>query len=142
MAKMLVKAVADLIGEHDTRLLRMVISTSIGHWPVRTSRGSLASRSMSFRLGQEMCRSSAEVDQAGVVFTTHGRDAGAYGLSAPALAAHGGAGGQVIQDWQDMSESYLTGALEHPLAADITFDRYNIKPQRVERDSDGYRNRG
>lgn len=131
VAEMPVKAVGDLIGEHDTRIWRIV-----HHYVDRALAGrdlSMVTRvavdETSFRRGQDYVSVVADLDAARVVFATPGRDAGAYARFAEDLAAHGATAGQVAEVCQDMSDSYLTGALEHLPAAEITFDRYHIKAQ-------------
>ena len=129
--EMPVAAVAELVGEHDTRVWRVV------HFYVDRARARedlstvtrVAVDETSFRRGQDYMSVFADLDQARVVFATPGRDAGAYARFAEDLAAHGGSGEQVTEVCQDMSESYLAGALEHLPAAEITFDRYHIKAQ-------------
>ncbi|MGH2744540.1 MAG: ISL3 family transposase [Thermoleophilaceae bacterium] len=131
VAEMPVKAVGDLVGEHDTRIWRLV-----HHYVDRALAAQdlsgvtrVAVDETSFRRGQDYVSVFADIDQARVVFVTPGRDASAYARFAEDLAAHDGSADQVAEVCQDMSESYLTGALEHLPAAEITFDRYHIKAQ-------------
>ncbi|MCA1680685.1 MAG: ISL3 family transposase [Actinobacteria bacterium] len=131
VAEMPVAAVGELVGEHDTRIWRLVhhhVDCALAAQDLsRVKR--VAVDETSFRRGQDYVSVFACLDQARVVFATPGRDAGAYERFAGDLAAHGGAAGQVTEVCQDMSESYLTGALEHLPEAEITFDRYHIKAQ-------------
>jgi transposase len=131
VAEMPVKAVGDLVGEHDTRIWRVVhhyIDRALAGQDLSTVTR-VAVDETSFRRGQDYVSVFACLDQARVVFATPGRDAGAYERFAGDLAAHAGSAEQVAEVCQDMSESYLTGALEHLPAAEITFDRYHIKAQ-------------
>jgi transposase len=79
----------------------------------------------SFRRGQDYVSVFACLDEARVVFATPGRDASVYGRFVADLAGHGGRAEQVSEVCQDMSESFLIGALEHLSDAEITFDRYH-----------------
>jgi transposase len=131
VAEMPVAAVAGLIGEHDTRVWRVV-----HHYLDRALAAQdlsavtrVAVDETSFRRGQDYVSVFACLDQKRVVFATPGRDADVYRRFAADLAAHGGSAEQVSEVCQDMSESYLTGALEHLPEAEITFDRYHIKAQ-------------
>jgi transposase len=45
------------------------------------------------------------------------------------LREHGGEPGQIKEVCQDLSEAFLSGALEHLPDAEITFDRYHVKAQ-------------
>ena len=60
---------------------------------------------------------------------TPGRDADTYRQFVADLAAHGGAAEQIVEVCQDMSEAFLSGALEYLPAAGIAFDRYHVKAQ-------------
>ena len=71
----------------------------------------------------------ADLDESRAVFATPGRDAATYERFVEDLDAHGGEAGQVKQVCQDMSEAFLSGALEHLPEAEITFDRYHVKAQ-------------
>ena len=131
VAEMPVAAVAGLIGEHDTRVWRIVhhyVDRALAHQDLSTVTR-VAVDETSFRRGQDYVSVFACLDQRRVVFATPGRDADAYARFTGDLAAHGGAAEQVSEVCQDMSESYLTGALKYLPAAEITFDRYHIKAE-------------
>jgi transposase len=130
-SEMPVKAIADLVGEHDTRLWRVVhhhVEKALAAQDLSTV-CRLAVDETSFRRGQDYVSVFADIDQARVVFATPGRDAGSYARFAEDLAAHGGRSEQIREVCQDMSEAYLVGALKHLPAAEITFDRYHVKAQ-------------
>jgi transposase len=130
-AEMPVKAIADLVGEHDTRLWRIV------HHYVDLRRAGLdlgdvtriGADETSFRRGQDYVTVFADLDDSKVVFATPGRDASVYAKFVQDLEAHGGSAGQIEQCCQDMSEAFLSGALEYLPNAEITFDRYHVKAQ-------------
>jgi transposase len=131
VSEMPVAAVGELVGEHDTRIWRVVhhyVERALARQDLSTVTR-LAVDETSFRRGQDYVSVFACLDEARVVFATPGRDADSYGRFAADLTAHGGSPEQVSEVCQDMSESYLTGALEHLPAAEITFDRYHIKAQ-------------
>ncbi len=131
VAEMPVAAVGELVGEHDTRIWRVVhhhVDRALAAEDLSMVRR-VAVDETSFRRGQDYVSVFACLDQARVVFATPGRDADAYARFAGDLASHGGSATQVSEVCQDMSESYLTGALKHLPDAEITFDRYHIKAQ-------------
>ena len=129
--QMPVAALAGLVGEHDTRVWRIV------HHYVDAARArqdlSAVSRlgvdETSFRRGQDYVTVFADIDRGAAVFATPGRDADTYRQFVADLAAHGGAAERIVEVCQDMSEAFLSGALEYLPAAEITFDRYHVKAQ-------------
>ena len=131
VAEMPVRAVADLVGEHDTRLWRVV------HHYVDAARAredlSALERvgidETSFRRGQDYVTLFADLDRCRCVFATPGREADAVTRFTADLRAHGGDPDQVTEVCQDMSEPYLLGVLGNLLRAQITFDRYHVKAQ-------------
>jgi transposase len=128
-AEMPVRAIGDLVGEHDTRLWRIV------HHYVELRRAALdlsdvtrlGTDETSFRRGQDYVTVFADLDDSKVVFATPGRDASVYARFVEDLKAHAGQATQIEQVCQDMSEAFLSGALEHLPNAEITFDRYHVK---------------
>jgi transposase len=129
--QMPIRAVAALVGEHDTRVWRIV-----HHYVERA----LAEQDLSgvervgvddtsFRRGQSYVTLFADLDKRRCVFATPGRDAATVERFAEDLRAHGGHPDQVTEVCQDMSEAYLLGVLEQLQEAEITFDRYHVKAQ-------------
>src|SRR6266516_1019973 len=131
VAEMPVRAVAELVGEHDTRVWRVV------HHYVDAARARedlstverLGIDETSFRRGQDYVTLFADLDRSRCVFATPGRDAESVTRFVADLRAHGGEPEQVTEVCQDMSEPYLLGVLGNLLQAAITFDRYHVKAQ-------------
>lgn len=129
--QMPVRALAGLVGEHDTRVWRVV------HHYVDAARerqdlsgvSRLGVDETSFRRGQDYVTVFADLDRRAAIFATPGRDAATYEQFVRDLEAHRGEAAQITEVCQDMSEAFLTGALEHLPAAEITFDRYHVKAQ-------------
>jgi transposase len=129
--EMPVAAIAGLVGEHDTRLWRIV------HHYVEQARArqdlSQVSRlgvdETSFRRGQDYVTVFADIDRGAAIFATPGRDAATYQAFVAELEAHGGRAEQITEVCQDLSEAFLSGALEQLPEAEITFDRYHVKAQ-------------
>jgi len=129
--EMPVRALARLVGEHDTRIWRIV------HHYVEEARERqdlstvhrLGVDETSFRRGQDYVTVFADLDRAAAIFATKGRDAGTYAAFVEDLKAHGGQAEQITEVCQDLSEAFLSGALEHLPEAEITFDRYHVKAQ-------------
>jgi transposase len=131
VAEMPVRAVADLIGEHDTRVWRIV------HHHVDRARARqdlsdverVGIDETSFRRGQDYVSLFADLDERRCIFATPGRESETVARFAADLRAHGGAPEQVTEVCQDMSGAYLAGVLENLEQAEITFDRYHVKAQ-------------
>jgi transposase len=131
LSQMPVRAVAGLVGEHDTRLWRVV------HHYVDAA---LADRDLSAvtrvgvdetsnKRGQDYVTIFADLDERRALFVTEGRDAKTYERFVEDLDAHHGSAGQITEVCQDMSQAFLTGALDNLPDAEITFDRYHVKAQ-------------
>ena len=130
-AQMPVRAVAELVGEHDTRLWRIVhhhVGEAREHQDL-SGVSRVGVDETSFRRGQDYVTVFADLDASRAVFATPGRDGATYERFVEDLDAHGGEAGQVKQVCQDMSEAFLSGALEHLPEAEVTFDRYHVKAQ-------------
>ncbi|MCA1698830.1 MAG: ISL3 family transposase, partial [Actinobacteria bacterium] len=129
--QMPIAALAHLVEEHDTRIWRIV------HHYVDEARARqdlsgvrrLGVDETSFRRGQDYVTVFADIDRAAAIYVTPGRDAGTYEQFVDDLCRHGGEPGQIAEVCQDLSEAFLSGALEHLPDAEITFDRYHVKAQ-------------
>lgn len=126
--EMPVRAMATLVGEHDTRLWRV-----IHHYVARARSGEDWSRisrvgvdETSFRRGQDYVSVFADLDERRVVYAIPGRDAPVVAGFAAELAAHGGAPGQVAEVCMDMSAAYREGVAKHLPDAQVTFDRFHL----------------
>jgi transposase len=92
LSAMPVAAVARIVGEHDTRLWRVV------HYYVDQARARadasevtrIAIDETAARRGHDYITLFADIDQARVLFATEGKDAGTVAAFADDLAAHGG----------------------------------------------------
>jgi transposase len=127
ISAMPVKAVARIVGEHDTRLWRMV------HHYVDAARGRadasgvtrLAIDETAARRGQDYITLFVDIDQARVLFATEGNDAETVAAFADDLAAHGGDPETISEVCIDMSAAYIKGVGESLPEAEITFDKFH-----------------
>jgi transposase len=129
--QMPVAAIAGLVGEHDTRLWRIVHHYVDGARRRQDLSGvhRLGVDETSFKRGQDYVTVFADIDRRAAIFVTPGRDGATYERFVADLRAHGGEPGQIKEVCQDLSEAFLSGALEHLPDAEITFDRYHVKAQ-------------
>jgi transposase len=136
VAEMPVKAVAELVGEHDTKIWRVVhhyVDQAVEAQDLSSTQR-LGIDDTSFRRGQDYVTVFADLDpgERRAVFVTEGRDQRTVQQFAGFLEKRGGRPEQITEVCQDMSEAYLAGVLKHLPKAEITFDRYHIKQKLSE----------
>ena len=129
-AQMPIRAVAELVGEHDTRLWRIVHHHVDEALEQQDLSGvcRIGVDETSFKRGQDYVTMFADLDASrarGV------RDARPRRRDLPAVRRRSQGsrwrGNPDQAGCQDMSEAFLSGALEHLPEAEITFDRYHVK---------------
>ena len=127
--EMPVKAIGRLVGEHDTKIWRIV-----HHYVDRAVEAQDLSGleragidETSSRRGQDYVSVFADLDERRAVYVTEGRDQRTVQEFSCFLETHGGEVERVKEVCQDMSEAYLAGSLKYLPAAEITFDRYHVR---------------
>lgn len=126
--EMPVAAVGRLVGEHDTRLWRIV-----KHY-VREARAradysevrAVGLDETASRRGQCYITLFADLDESRLLYATEGREAGALARFRLDLLAHGGEPEQIEELCMDMLPAYLKGAAEQFPLAEITFDKFHV----------------
>jgi len=127
VSEMPVNAVARLVGEHDTRLWRVI------HHYVERARARLdlsavtrvAIDETAAKRGQNYITLFVDIDQASTVFAVEGKDAGTVAAFADDLRAHGGEPNAVSQVCIDMSAAFIKGTADNLPNAAITFDKFH-----------------
>ncbi len=127
LSAMPVAAVARIVGEHDTRLWRVL------HHYVDQARARIdasdatriAIDETAARRGHDYITLFADIDQARVLFATEGRDAGTVADFADDLAMHGGDPAAVEEVCIDMSPAFIKGVAETLPNAAVTFDKFH-----------------
>jgi transposase len=122
-----VAAVARMIGEHDTRLWRVV------HHYVDQARARIDAASVTqiaidetaARRGHDYITLFVDIDQARVLFATEGKDADTVAAFADDLIAHGGDPAAIEEVCIDMSPAFIKGVTENLPNAAITFDKFH-----------------
>ncbi len=127
VSAMPVKTVASMVGEHDTRLWR-VLHYYVDQARARARAGASAVTRVAIdetaaRSGHDYITLFVDIDQARVVFATEGKDASTVAAFADDLAAHGGDAEAVNEVCIDMSPAFIKRTAEHLPNAAITFDR-------------------
>lgn len=126
--EMPVAAVARLMGEHDTRLWRI-----LHHYVDRAREEADFSEvrrvgvdEKSAKRGQSYITLFCDLEEAKVLFATEGNDHTAFGLFRIDLMAHGGRVEQIEEFCMDMSAAFVKGArLQFPEAG-IVFDKFHV----------------
>ena len=130
LAEMPVKAVAELVGEHDTRLWRL-LHHHVGQARARVSMVEVTRVGVdetSARRGQDYVSLFVDLDapKPRVMFATEGRDQHTVERFAADLAAHGGDPLQVRDVSADMSPAFERGVRASLPRAYLTWDRYHL----------------
>ena len=128
VCEMPVNAAARLVGEHDTRLWRI-----LRHYvaEARAAADFSEVRSVGLdekasRRGQNYITLFADLDEAQLLFATEGRDASVFGRFRLELLRHGGRPEQIKELCMDMLPAYIQGARRQFPDAEITFDRFHV----------------
>jgi transposase len=127
VSAMPVKAAARLVGEHDTRLWR-VIHHYVAQARARSSAATVtrvAIDETAARRGHDYITLFVDIDRARVLFATEGRDAETIEAFAADLAAHGGDPDAVSEVCIDMSPPFIKGIAENLPNAAVTFDKFH-----------------
>ncbi len=130
LAQMPVRAVAELVGEHDTRLWRLL------HHHVAQARATVSMAEVrrvgvdetAARRGQDYVSLFVDLDapKPRVMFATEGRDHSTVERFAADLVAHGGDPAQVCDVSADMSPAFERGVRASLPGAYMTWDRYHL----------------
>ena len=131
--EMPVRAVGQLVGEHDTRLWR-VVRHYVAAAHERQDWGgvqAVAIDETATRKGHRYATVVVEMDPdkeqpARLLFMTPERSAASVGEFVEAMAAHGAHAGQVKLAAIDMSAAYQKGVGEHLPEARMVFDRFHV----------------
>jgi transposase len=127
VSAMPVAAVARIVGEHDTRLWRVI------HHYVDQARARMDAAEVTdvaidetaARRGHDYITLFVDIDQARVLFVTEGRAAETVAAFAEDLTAHGGDPEAIEEVCIDMSPAFIKGVSENLPNAAITFDKFH-----------------
>ena len=127
VSAMPVNTVARLVGEHDTRLWRVIhhyVDRARAKIDLSTVRR-VAVDETAARRGHNYITLFVDIDRARVVFVTEGRDAETIAIFADDLTAHGSDPSAVAEVCIDMSPAFIKGITDNLPSAAITFDKFH-----------------
>lgn len=126
--EMPVKAAATLLGEHDTRIWRIIdhyiqsVRAQVDHSEVRR----VGMDETSARRGQDYISLFYDMDQRRLLFGTEGRDHETVKAFTEDFKAHNGVPENITDACLDMSKAFIKGVNESLPNAEITFDSFHL----------------
>jgi transposase len=123
-----VAAVARLIGEHDSRIWR-VIHHDVEEARARADYAEVTRAAVdetAARRGHDYVSLFVALDRHRVLFATEGKDANTVAAFAKDLATHGGDATAIEEVGIDMSPAFIAGTAQSLPNAEITFDKFHV----------------
>jgi transposase len=127
VSSMPVAAAARLVGEHDTRLWRVILHY-VDEARARMDTSAVtrvAIDETAARRGHDYIALFADIDNARVLFATGGKDAATVAAFAEDLTAHGGDPDAIGEVCIDMSPAFIKGVADSLPEAEVTFDKFH-----------------
>jgi len=128
MREMPMRKVAEVVGETDTRLWRMLFR----HVDAAYAETDFSQvcwvgvDEMSIRKGQEYISVFADLARRRVLFATEGKDRETWARFVAALEKHNGHRHAITQASMDMSQAYQKGVRDHCRNAQVVFDKFHV----------------
>jgi transposase len=122
-----VAAVARLVGEHDTRLWRVIqhyVDTGVARMDLSELRR-VAIDETAAKRGQDYISLFVDLDSRKVVYVTEGNDATTVARFADHVDEHNSDASRIKEVCIDMSAAYMKGVSENLTEAEITFDKFH-----------------
>jgi transposase len=128
MREMPVSKVADMVGESDTRLWRMLFrQVDAAYAEADFSQVCCVGvDEMSVRKGHEYISVFADLMAKRVIFATDGKDRETWARFVEALEKHNGHRHAITQASMDMSQAYQRGVAENCRNAQVVFDKFHV----------------
>lgn len=123
-----VAAAARLVGEHDTRLWRIVfhyVKAAVARMDLANLRRVCIDETAAKR-GHDYISIFVDIDQRRVAFVTDGRDAKTVERFADHVDAHNSDASRIKEVCIDMSGAFIKGVTENLTEASITFDKFHV----------------
>jgi transposase len=123
-----VAAVARLVGEHDTRLWRVIthyVEAALARLDLSDLRRVCIDETAAKR-GHSYITLFVDIDRRKVVYIADGKDADTIAEFADHVDAHNADASQIKQVCIDMSGAFIKGVTENLTEAEITFDKFHV----------------
>jgi transposase len=127
MTAMPVATAARLIGEHDTKMWRV-----LHHWVEKARERAdyagvrrVAIDETAAKRGHNYVSLFVDIDRRRVLFVADGRDAGTVAAFADDLEAHKGDASRIKEVCIDMSPAFIKGVADNLTEAEVTFDKFH-----------------
>jgi len=123
-----VAAAARLVGEHDTRLWRVVfhyVGEAVARMDLSALRRVCIDETAAKR-GHDYVSLFVDIDARRVVFVADGRDADVVSQFADHVDAHNSDASRIKEVCIDMSAAFIKGVTENLTEAEITFDKFHV----------------
>lgn len=121
-------AVSRLLGEHDTRLWRILhhyVDNAIAAQDLSYVT-KISTDETSAKRGHNYITIFMDPEQRNVIYVTKGRDSGTWAECRRQLESHGGKADSISEVCMDMSPAFIKGAEENFPTAAITFDKFHV----------------
>jgi transposase len=120
--------IADLVGETDTRIWRIVRGHVKRAYEKKTfeATAKIGADETSSRKGHNYVTVFADMDSGGVLFATEGKDSGTLKAFAEEMPKHAADAGQIKEITMDMSVPFISGASAYFPNAGVTFDKFHV----------------
>jgi transposase len=128
MREMPMRQVAEMVGETDTRLWRLLFRQVDAAYAEADFSNvcCVGVDEMSVRKGHEYISVFADLVRKRVLFATEGKDRETWGKFVAALEKHHGHRHALTQVSMDMSAAYQRGVLDHCRNAQVVFDKFHV----------------
>lgn len=126
--QMAVSVAANIVGEHDTRLMRIIKHyVAIGRDKVDMSEVKrIGVDETSSKKGHNYITIVADLDGDRILFATQGKDSSTIGRFIKDFKEHGGKKEHIIAASIDLSPAYIKGMKQHFPHTEITYDHYHV----------------
>jgi len=126
--EMPVSCIGDLVGEHDTRIWRILRGHVKRAYKKESFKSvkSIGCDETSTRRGHKYITVFADMDNGKVLFATEGRDSAAIGAFSKELKKHKARPKQIKEIAMDMSPAFISGVAEYFPKAGVTYDKFHV----------------
>lgn len=123
-----VNTVAEIVGEHDTRLWR-IVHHYVEDARKNTDHGNVSRAGMdetSSKKGHNYVSVFVDIERSRVLYATEGKDASTVQRFKQDLSEHGGDPKAIEEMCCDMSPAFISGIEKHFPNAELTFDKFHL----------------